>query len=51
MARPSEPRCIFTVSQGIAATVTAHQAAEIGTEKGRGGEGKMGKRKKYRSLL
>lgn len=46
MARPSEPPCIFTVSQGIAATVTAHQAGEIGIEKGRGGERKMGREKK-----
>ncbi len=41
---PVSPGCIFTVSQGIAATVTAHQAGEIEIEKGtvRGGEGKTG---------
>lgn len=40
---PVSPCCIFTVSQGIAATVTAHQAREIETEKGtRGGKRKMG---------
>lgn len=40
VARPSEPRCIFTVSQGIATTVTAHQGTEKGIEEGavRGGE-------------
>lgn len=41
---PASPCCIFTVSQGIAATVTAHQVWEIETEKAtvRGGERKMG---------
>lgn len=45
---PVSPCCIFAVSQGIAATVTAHQAREIEIEKGavRGGERKMGRRKK-----
>lgn len=35
---PVSPCCIFTVSQGIAATVTAHQAREIEKGAKRGGE-------------
>lgn len=31
---PASPCCIFTVSQGIATTVTAHQARAMGTESG-----------------
>lgn len=37
---PVSPCCIFTVSQGIAATVTAHHAREIEVAKGAGTETK-----------
>lgn len=39
---PVSPGCIFTVSQGIAATVTAHQAGEIENRE-RGSEGRREK--------